>query len=275
MQPNSRRICSEQCGFVEGTAALCFPRQDPSSAAKLLRRPGTRAGQGRREAAGGSPGGEATPRSPGRRRVAQDPSTWGAAPGPPRVSTKAGSRRGRGSATAASPCSRTEPEAPRGPRHDPPGPAARRSHLPPPADPVPMGQRIPSPPFEQECRCLPVAQRPAQKLPPKHLCARSRASGAPQALPAVWGCVTPLPVPLARGMRGRDPSACDDPAALTQHGPSSAGPTAPPWERALGRQRRGLHPWAEEGPGGIWAGPAPQRGGEHLCCLWAHSTCLP
>lgn len=36
MQPNSRRICSEQCGFVEGTAALCFPRQDPSSAAKLL-----------------------------------------------------------------------------------------------------------------------------------------------------------------------------------------------------------------------------------------------
>lgn len=37
MQPNSRRICSEQCGFVEGTAALRFPRQDPSSAAKLLR----------------------------------------------------------------------------------------------------------------------------------------------------------------------------------------------------------------------------------------------
>lgn len=36
MQPNSRRICSEQCGFVEGTAALRFPRQDPSSAAKLL-----------------------------------------------------------------------------------------------------------------------------------------------------------------------------------------------------------------------------------------------
>lgn len=37
MQPNSRRICSEQCGFVEGTAVLRFPRQDPSSAAKLLR----------------------------------------------------------------------------------------------------------------------------------------------------------------------------------------------------------------------------------------------
>lgn len=36
MQPNSRRICSEQCGFVEGTAALRFPRQDPSSSAKLL-----------------------------------------------------------------------------------------------------------------------------------------------------------------------------------------------------------------------------------------------
>lgn len=124
-------------------------------------------------------------------------------------------------------------------------------------------------------QCLPVAQRPAQKLPPKHLCARSRASGAPQALPAAWGCVTPLPVPLAWGMRGRDPSVCDDPAALTQHGPSSAGPTATPRERALGRQRRGLHPWAEEGPGGIRAGPAPQRGGEHLCCLRAHSTCLP
>lgn len=89
------------------------------------------------------------------------------------------------------------------------------------------------------------------------------------------GVVLTPPVPLARGMQGRDPGACDDPAALTQHGPSSAGPTTTPRERALGRQRRGLHPWAEEGPGGTRAGPAPQRGGEHLCCLRAHSTCLP
>lgn len=30
MQPDSGWICSEQCGFVEGTTALCFPRQDPA-----------------------------------------------------------------------------------------------------------------------------------------------------------------------------------------------------------------------------------------------------
>lgn len=64
MQPNSRRICSEQCGFVEGTAALCFPRQDPSSAAKLLSGPETRAGRGRD--AGGRPGGDAQAEAPPR-----------------------------------------------------------------------------------------------------------------------------------------------------------------------------------------------------------------
>lgn len=31
MQPDSGWICSEQCGFVEGTTALCFPRQDPAA----------------------------------------------------------------------------------------------------------------------------------------------------------------------------------------------------------------------------------------------------
>lgn len=30
MQPDSGWICSEQCGFVEGTTVLCFPRQDPA-----------------------------------------------------------------------------------------------------------------------------------------------------------------------------------------------------------------------------------------------------
>lgn len=31
MQPDSGWICSEQCGFVEGTTALRFPRQDPAA----------------------------------------------------------------------------------------------------------------------------------------------------------------------------------------------------------------------------------------------------
>lgn len=83
MQPNSRRICSEQCGFVEGTAALRFPRQDPSSAAKLLRasqdpaRPGRRA---RRTAQLRSPG-------PGGRGTEETLGAYRPALGPPQTPT--------------------------------------------------------------------------------------------------------------------------------------------------------------------------------------------
>lgn len=64
MQPNSRRICSEQCGFVEGMAALRFPRQDPNGAAKLLcasQEPARRGGRAAGMAEGsprGDPGGD-------------------------------------------------------------------------------------------------------------------------------------------------------------------------------------------------------------------------